>query len=54
MTRIAKPEFGRRHYRPAPIPQLDDDAPLEWRQRIDWLVVSLVAFVFLICFVWLF
>jgi hypothetical protein len=55
MTRIAKPEFGRRHYLPAPVPQLEDeDAPFDWRQRIDWPVVALVAVVFLICFVWLF
>jgi hypothetical protein len=53
MTRIAKPAFRRRRYRPAPVLQLED-APPEWWQRVDWPVVSLVAVVFLICFVWLF
>ena len=52
MTRIAKPEFGTRHYRPAPIPQIED-APAWW-QRLDWLVVSLVVIVFVACFIWLF
>jgi len=52
MTRIAKPEFGTRHYRPAPVPQLED-AP-QWWQRLDWLVVGLAAIVFVACFAWLF
>jgi len=53
MTRITKPDFGTRHYRPAPVPQLED-APPPWWQRVDWPVVFLVAVVFVACFVWLF
>jgi hypothetical protein len=52
MTRITKPEFGTRHYRPAPVPQLED-VPLWW-QRLDWLVLALAAIVFVACFIWLF
>jgi len=52
MTRIAKPEFGARHYRPAPLPQLEDAPP--WWQRLDWIVVALAAIVFAASFAWLF
>jgi hypothetical protein len=51
MTRIAEPEFDTRHYRPGPLPHLED-APA-WYQRLDWLVVALTAIVFIACFVWL-
>jgi len=52
MTRITKPEFGTRHYRPAPLLHLEDAPP--WWQRLDWPVVAVVAVVFVACFVWLF
>jgi hypothetical protein len=53
MTRITKPEFGNRHYRPVPDPHLED-APQAWWQRLDWPVVAVVAIVFIACFWWLF
>ena len=53
MTRITKPEFGNRHYRPVPDPHLED-VPQAWWQRLDWPVVAVVAIVFIACFWWLF
>lgn len=49
----AKPQFGHRHYRPAPRSGLEASPASVWR-RFDWPLVALVALVFLAGFVWLF
>jgi type VI protein secretion system component VasF len=52
MARSTQPAFGTRHRKPKPL-SAAGDAPAESR-RMDWMLVALVAIVFVAGFVWLF
>ena len=51
MTRTTQPDFGTRHRKPKPLSAAGQ--PAEGR-RVDWILVALVAVVFVAGYVWLF